>query len=139
MPRRKTAHASPEHDVLSHNHVEASVEHAQWLEDLKRWQREYRDALHQFAVRMAPELELENHEEAMLRHEAAIAAHEEANVRHESAMKAADRGLDHASDEYDVIHTHFGARHERSREEHRRMARRHQAILDMLARFERRK
>ncbi|MGB5162547.1 MAG: hypothetical protein WBP10_00535 [Thermoanaerobaculia bacterium] len=115
-------------DVHS-DHLAAQQDHAVWLEDLSRWRSEYRNALMDFARRVAPDLELENYEAALERHEAAILAHEDLLHSHEEAVGFSRRLGEGTTDEYEMVHAQLDSRHRRSAEAHRQLARTHQAIL----------
>jgi hypothetical protein len=118
------------------DHLEAHEDHAQWLKDLERWQREYTEAIQSFAGRVLPELELGNFVDALDRHEAAILVHEELVDRHEKRLRRANSGLEESAKEVAVLHQQIGDRHEFSRRQHERLAQTHKAILKALAMFE---
>jgi len=134
MARDKNDSGARDHHA---DHLAAQQDHAAWLADLTRWRAEYRDALMDFARRVAPDLELENYEAALERHEAAILAHEDLLHSHEAAVGFSKRLGEGTSDEYEMVHAQLDSRHRRSAEAHRQLARTHQAILramQMLAR-----
>lgn len=118
------------------DHLDAHEDHASWLKELERWRSQYEAALHQLAHRLAPELELQNFEDAMDRHEAAIVAHEELVDRHEKRLRREKTTHEEHSEEADALHQQMHDRHELSRRQHEQLARAHQAILKALAMIE---
>jgi small-conductance mechanosensitive channel len=118
------------------DHLEAREDHAQWLKDLERWQREYKEAIQRIVGRLLPELELGSFVEALDRHRAAILVHEELVDRHEERLGDAGSGLQDSAEEVADLHRQIHARHERSRRDHEQLARTHRAILKGLAMFE---
>jgi len=122
---------------LHSEHLAAHEDHAAWLEDLNRWRDEYQAALMDLARRVLPNLEPENYETALDRHEAAILAHEDLLHCHEEAVGFSKRLGEGASEEYEQVHAQLDTRHGRSLKAHQHLEKTHQAILramEMLAR-----
>ena len=135
MKRPKRSKPSAEASATHLDHLEAHEDHDQWLKDLERWRRECAEAVHRFASRMLPDLELGNYRDGLDRHEAAILAHEEIVDRHEQRLRLERTGHQDHSEEAESLHEQLHARHELSRQQHEQLAQSHQAILQALAMF----
>ena len=132
--RRKSS--STQQTSIHLDHLRAREDHAQWLKDLERWQREYKEAIQSIVGRLLPELELGSFVDALDRHRAAILVHEELVDRHEERLGHAGSGLQESAEEVADLHQQIHDRHELSRREHDQLARNHRAILKGLAMFE---
>lgn len=103
------------------------------MRQLQRWRNEYEEAIRAFAQRMLPGVALREFEDELDRHEAAIHAHEELVSRHEHMMQAEKSGAGELSEEFEDLHKQLHERHELSRQQHARLARVHQTLLEALA------